>query len=127
MAELERVKPTRYRQAIARVMANYPPGSLQLVIALDIIVQTAMNNKSYAQADELAEKSCLGTLHDGPAKGVICKRCYDALESGKLPPDENDEAGAGAGLGLPAKDESSIASQVHMLLGQEGELEVVDE
>lgn len=126
MAEVERPKPTRYRQAIARVISNYPPGSFQLVIALDIVVATAMSNTSYANADELAEKSCLGNLHPGAPKGVICKRCFDAVEAGHLPPDEA-EAGAEAGPRLSSKEESGIEAEVMRMLGNPGELEVVDE
>ena len=112
MAEVERVPPTRYRQAIARVLGTYPYGSIQLVIAIDIIVRTAMSNAISEGRDELAEQTCLGTLHGGPPKGVICRRCFDALEAGKLPPEEEEAAGI-----LPKSEQSDIEKQVLDILG----------
>ena len=112
MAEIERVPPTKYRQAIMRVLSSYPPGSIQLITAIDIVVRTAMTNATSEGRDELAEQTCLGTLHPGPPKGVICRRCFDAVESGKLPEEEQEAL-------LPAVEEDSIAKQVRDMLGDE--------
>ena len=75
---------TRYGLAIAKVLASYPLGSKSLIVALEAVVQTAMGRVKEEARDEIAQDTCLGN-HLGPGKGLICRQCYDILESGRTP------------------------------------------
>jgi hypothetical protein len=107
---------TRYRNNIARVMANYPPGSSALLIAMDALIETVITQTEGRSADQLAQASCLGTLHTGAPKGVMCKACFDAMESGRAPQDDPNEGP----IVIPKEQkaqEDEIARQVKMMMG----------
>jgi hypothetical protein len=111
---------TRYGQAIVRILQTYAPGTPSLYVAIEALVQTAMGNVKQDARDEISNEVCQN-LHDGPAKGLVCKRCFDALEMGKLPPEEE------VGIPVPgteavettsqAAERSAIEEQVRMLIG----------
>jgi len=102
---------TKYLNAVVRVLNTYQFGSKSLVVALDALIGTAMENTKGENRDEIAESTCLGTLHPtAPASGLICRKCFDAVESGNLPPDED------GGI-LPKEEEDEIAKQVRAMIG----------
>ena len=105
---------TRYRSAIIRVLNNYQGKSL--VVALDHVVATAVENAKEANVNELAEQVCQN-LHEDAPKGLVCKKCFDALEAGRLPPDEEAVPTVSK---EEADEEAIIARQVKMLLGDTG-------
>lgn len=80
---------TRYGEPIVRVLGTYEKGSRSLIVALETIVKTAMDQVRQDSQDELAATNCLGH-HEGPAHGLVCRRCYDAVEQGKLSPEEQE-------------------------------------
>jgi hypothetical protein len=106
---------TRYGQAIVAVLGNYPPGSRNLVIALEAVVKTAMSKAAETSQDELAVTTCQG-LHPGVGKGLVCRRCYDALEQSKTNLEDDTPGPVDA---EEAASRSAIEDQVRMLLGQD--------
>jgi len=105
---------TRYRNNIAKVMANYPPGSTSLLIALDALLGTVIEQTKGRNETELAESTCTGTLHQGAPKGVICRKCYDAIEAGRAPQDDPAE---GLLVGKDKAAEEEIERQVRQMIG----------
>lgn len=90
---------TRYGAAIWRVLQNYPPGTHQLVLALETVVKTAMEKTEEQSKDDIAQTSCLG-LHPGAPAGLICRKCFDSVEQGQVPSSELQ-----AGEPGPSKEE----------------------
>ena len=78
---------TKYGMALQKVLMAYPLGSKSLMVALEAIVNTAMERAKEDKLDETAQQFCR-ELHPGPARGLVCKLCFEAMESGKLPPEE---------------------------------------
>ena len=66
---------TRYGENIARILAAYPPGLLQ-VKALEILIQTAQQHARDSAQDDVAQQVCEG-LHITPATGLKCRACYN--------------------------------------------------
>lgn len=75
---------TRYGQAIVRVLQAYPVGTKSLIVSLEAIVQTAMDRTQTNSREQVAQDVCEG-FHPGPANGLICKACYDAVVQQKMP------------------------------------------
>lgn len=55
----------------------YPPGSPGLLLALETLMKTALDTAKAEFDNDLAQEVCEG-LHDGPAKGLKCRACYEA-------------------------------------------------
>ena len=108
---------TRYTRAVMRVLANYPPGSRSLVVALEAIIGTAVERTKEENRDELAETVCQN-LHVGPAKGLACGACFDVLETGKMPAEEDMPSPAAATTPAEKAEDDAIQRQVAMLLDQ---------
>lgn len=108
---------TKYGNAIMRVMAYYPPNSQSLLVAMEAVVLTAMNKAREDSKDDLAQDVCQG-LHPDAAKGLVCKRCFDVVESGKMPQDSEDIA---AVVETPSdkKERDDIARQVASIIGMD--------
>jgi len=70
---------TRYGDGISRVIAAYAPNAQNptLVAALEVICKSAEEHGRVAFRDEVSEGVCEG-LHEGPAEGLKCRKCYDA-------------------------------------------------
>jgi hypothetical protein len=103
---------TKYGMAIQKVLMHYPLGSKSLMVALEAIVNTAMERAKEERLDETAQQFCR-ELHEGPARGLVCKLCFEAVESGKLPSDETE---APTETAAEAAERESIVNQVHMLI-----------
>lgn len=73
---------TRYGEGIARVIAAYAPGMQNpaLIGALEVLCKSAEDHGRVAYRDEVASGVCEG-IHEGPAEGLKCRRCYDAEQS----------------------------------------------
>jgi len=105
---------TKYRNSILKVLANYPPGSASLLVAIDALLGTVIEQTKGRSETELAESTCLGTLHQGAPKGVICRKCYDAVEAGRAPQDDPAE---GPLVGKDKAQEDEIERQVREMIG----------
>lgn len=103
---------TRYGAAVVRVLNAYKQGSFELVYALESVVLTAMEQTQSDDKDKLAMESCEG-LHDGPASGLICRRCFDVVEAQKMPD-------VPAGPIEPSAEEKDIDAHVRKLMAGGG-------
>lgn len=115
---------SRYGNAIVRIFQAYAPGSPSLYVAVEALVMTAMANVKQEARDEIANDTCQN-MHEGPPKGLICKRCFDALETGRLPPEDTEGAVVVPGSGhgettSQVAERTAIENQVRMLIGTEG-------
>ncbi len=66
---------TRYGENIARILAAYPPGLLQ-VKAIEVLIGTAQQHAREKAHDDMADQVC-ERLHHTPAAGLKCRACYD--------------------------------------------------
>ena len=69
---------TRYGEAIQRVLNAYMPGVSippTVVAALETVIKTACDHAKAEVRDDFAERVCEG-LHEGPAAGLKCMKCY---------------------------------------------------
>lgn len=81
---------TRYGQPIMRIIAAYPANSQQLVVALETLVITVMNNTQSESRDQMALAACQ-QMHTGPPKGIACGSCFQALEESKTQVSDEDQ------------------------------------
>lgn len=102
---------TKYGTAIQKVLMAYPLGSKSLMVALEAIVNTAMERAKEEKLDDTAQQYCR-ELHPGPAQGLVCKLCFEAVETGKIP-QEIEEAPESA---AEVAERETILQQVHMLI-----------
>ena len=75
---------TRYGNAAVRVVNAYRPGSNELYYALESLIMTAMGQAQHDEQEKIAIDTCEG-LHPGLAAGLICRKCFDAVEAAKMP------------------------------------------
>lgn len=75
---------TRYGNAAVRVVNAYRPGSNELYYALESLIMTAMAQAQHDEQEKIAIDTCEG-LHPGLAAGLICRKCFDAVEADKMP------------------------------------------
>lgn len=102
---------TPYGMAIQKVLMAYPLGSKSLMVALEAVVSTAMNRAREEKIDDTAQQYCR-ELHPGPAQGLVCKLCFEAVETGKIPQTAEEEPETPA----EAAERETILQQVHMLI-----------
>lgn len=107
-----------YIRGIQRVLSTYQFGSRSLIVALEALINTAMDNAEAAKKDELAELSCQG-LHSGPPAGIICKRCFDAVETGQIP--EETDLELAPETPSEKKERSAIEDSVKHMLSMKDE------
>jgi len=108
---------TRYGAAVGKVLAAYPFGSRSLLVALEALIITAMENTKSEARNEIASDTCQG-LHPGPANGLICRKCYDALEAGRVPEEQVDETPATA---EEEEEVSQISKHIKSMLSEDDE------
>lgn len=90
---------TRFGPAIVRVMNHYAMNPSAMAIAMEVLIKTAMDSVPQLRIDELAQQYC-EEKHDGMAAGLVCRKCYDAMQSGRLAPEDSDQiAGIASGSG----------------------------
>lgn len=105
---------TKYGMPIQKVLMTYPLGSRSLMVALEAIVNTAMDRAREEKIDDTAQQYCR-ELHPGPAQGLVCKLCFEAIETGKMP--QELEGGDGVPeTAAEVAERETILQQVHMLI-----------
>lgn len=68
-----------HADAFTRIVNTYPPGPV-LVQALVTYAEGVVERAKREAEQDMAQTVCQG-LHDGPAKGLMCKTCYDAEQN----------------------------------------------
>lgn len=86
---------TKFGEPISRCLHAYQSVALQ-VSAIEILIQTILEQRKTDEVDELAKKTCRG-LHGDEPSGVVCARCFESASSGPLPVDPEDVAAAASG------------------------------
>lgn len=90
---------TRYGPAVVRVMNYYSMNPQAMAIAMEKLIKTAMDSVPQLRIDELAQQYC-DSKHDGAAAGLVCRKCYEAVQAGGLAPETSDQiAGIVSGSG----------------------------
>ncbi len=83
---------SRHINALTKIMNSYPPGAALISAIITYIhgVETRTEMRLRQElANAAAETACEG-LHEGPAVGVKCARCYET-ELGLLQPEPETE------------------------------------
>jgi hypothetical protein len=68
-----------YSQGIANILNAYDSMD-QRIAAIQVLIATAEENQQRALVDEMAAEVCEG-LHLGKAKGLKCRKCYNAEQN----------------------------------------------
>ncbi|MHA2068493.1 MAG: hypothetical protein ACXABY_29375 [Candidatus Thorarchaeota archaeon] len=66
----------RYTQGIRQVLSVYEPRSEPLIAAIETLIATAEENAAAANLDAALADHC-EQMHDGPASGIKCRKCYE--------------------------------------------------
>lgn len=74
-----------HRDALQRILYTYPMGGEGLIAALIAYCNTVAEQAGRLGLDAVASTVCEG-MHDGPAEGLSCKRCYDAISASQAMP-----------------------------------------
>ncbi len=83
---------SRHINALTKIMNSYPPGAALISAIITYIhgVETRTEMRLRQElANAAAETACEG-LHEGPAVGVKCQRCYE-VEMGLTNSDLEDQ------------------------------------
>lgn len=107
---------TKYGQAVVAVLANYPPNSKQLCIAMETLIMTAMENTKSEGRDDIAMSICQG-LHPGVGKGLVCGACHEVVAAGKVNLVDDDENDNPALSKSDEQERDEIAQQVRRIMG----------
>jgi hypothetical protein len=66
----------KYASGIVNILNAYQ-GLEQRVAAIEILISTAEENAQIHSINDHVQAECEG-LHDGPAAGIKCRKCYEA-------------------------------------------------
>ena len=69
----------KHSDSFNRILNTYPPGPV-LLQALVTYAEGVVERAKHEAEQDMAQTVCQG-LHDGPAKGLMCRTCYDAEQN----------------------------------------------